>query len=76
MSSLFHPPRHIVWSTDTLDMSDLFQRRWYPAQVLMHGTAEDIRGVDKDEVALELDFLNLPRDIERLWRFVLDVRHE
>ena len=76
MSAPFHPPRHIVWSTDTLNLGDPFQRRWYLAQILMHGTAEDIRSLDKDEVARDLDHLNLPRDIERLWRPVLDARHE
>jgi len=40
------PPRHIVWSTDLLDLSDPFQRRWYIRQVLLHGRTEDIRTLD------------------------------
>jgi len=45
------PPRHIVWSTDTLDLADPFQRKWYLRQTLMHGQAQDIRLLDLDEVA-------------------------
>jgi len=36
-------PRHIVWSTETLNLADPFQRKWYLRQVLMHGRAQDIR---------------------------------
>lgn len=39
----FTPPRYIVWSTDTLDLSDLFQRTWCLRQVLLHGREQDIR---------------------------------
>ena len=68
-------PRHIVWSTDALDLSDPFQRTWYLRQVLMHGRAEDIRALDLDEVARRLDDLDLPPAIYDLWRRFLEMRH-
>ena len=67
-------PRHMVWSTDTLDMSDPFQRRWYIRQVLLHGRAEDVRELDLDEVARLLPDLNLPTHIDWLWRTYLQGR--
>ena len=75
MKTIIHPPRHLVWSTDTVDIADPFQKRWFLQQTLIHGTAEDIRRIDIDEVARELDFLQLPGDIKRLWRSFLDSRH-
>jgi hypothetical protein len=58
--SQFTPPRHIIWSTDSVDLSDSFQRKWYIRQVLMHGRAEDISALALDEVASLLDELHLP----------------
>jgi hypothetical protein len=69
-----HPPRHIVWSTDSVDLSDPFQRKWYVRQVLLHGRAEDIRTLDLKEVAVLLDDLNLPLDLYRLWKTFLETR--
>ncbi len=68
------PPRHIAWSTDTVDLSDPFQRRWYIRQVLTHGRDEDIRSLDIDEVARLLDELDLPPDIYSLWSRFLAAR--
>ena len=68
------PPRHIVWSTDELDLSDPFQRRWYVRQVLLHGRAEDVRALDLDEVARLLPDLHLPSHIDLLWRSYLGRR--
>ena len=76
MKTLIHPPRHLVWSTDSVDLSDPFQRRWYLRQILMHGTAEDIHRLDMDEIARELPALNLPAEINRLWRSFLAFRDE
>ncbi len=67
----FAPPTHIVWSTDRLDLTDPFQRRWYLRQVLMHGGATDIAALDFAEVARELDELHLPTDVDHLWRVFL-----
>ena len=61
-------PRHIVWCTDVLDLEDPFQRRWYLRQVLLHGRADDIRDLDLGQVARLLPELDLPSDIQRLWR--------
>ncbi len=61
-------PRHLVWSTDNLDLNDPVQRRWYIRQVLLHGRAEDIRTLDLKEVAALLDELNLPEPVYRLWK--------
>ena len=69
------PPRHIVWSTDTLDLTDPFQRTWYLRQTLMYGRAQDIRALDLDEVARQLDDLHLPPALYDLWQRFLEVRH-
>jgi hypothetical protein len=61
------PPRHLVWSTDCVDLDDPFQRRWYVRQVLVHGRSEDVRALDLDEVAALLDELDLPENIYSLW---------
>ncbi len=69
------PPIHVVWSTDQIDLSDPFQRRWYIQQVLTHGRAEDIRTLNLDEVAAVLDEMILPEDVRSLWRRFLETRH-
>ena len=66
MSSI-QPPRHLVWSTESVDLDDPFQRQWYVRQVLVHGRAEDVRALDLDEVARLLDVLDLPEHIHSLW---------
>jgi hypothetical protein len=68
------PPPHIVWSTDSVDLSDPFQRRWYIRQVLTHGRAEDIGALDLDEVASLLDDLYLPPHLYDLWKRFLESR--
>lgn len=69
-------PRYIVWSTDQVDPSDPFQRRWLLRQTLLHGRAQDIRALDFDEVHRELDALDLPPHIDSLWRTYLSQRDE
>lgn len=69
---IVHPPRHIVWSTDTIDLSDPFQKRWLLRQTLLHGRAEDIRALELEEIRQELDQLDLPEEIESLWRRYLE----
>ena len=68
------PIRHIVWSTDKIDMNDPFQKKWFIRQVLIHGRAEDIRKLDLNEVEKLLDELNLPEDIYRLWKTYFEVK--
>ena len=67
-------PRHIIWSTDHLDLADPFQRRWYIRQVLLHGRAEDVRALDLAEVAASLEDLGLPASLYRLWKSFLEAR--
>lgn len=69
---IVHPPRHLVWSTDTIDLSDPFQKRWLLRQTLMHGRAEDVRALKIEEIRRELDQLDLPKEIENLWRRYLE----
>ena len=69
---IVHPPRHLVWSTDTIDLSDPFQKRWLLRQTLMHGRAEDIRALELKDIRQELDQLDLPKEIESLWRRYLE----
>jgi hypothetical protein len=61
-------PRYIVWSTDKLDLSDSFQKRWFLRQTLIYGRAEDIRGLEFEEIMQRLDSLDLPKEIDSLWR--------
>ena len=68
------PPAYIVWSTDQVDLSDPFQRRWYIQQVLTHGRIEDIRTLNLDEVATALDEIILPEDVRSLWQCFLERR--
>ena len=68
------PPPHIVWSTDSVDLSDPFQRKWYIRQVLTYGRAEDISALALDEVASLLDDLNLSPHLRDLWRRFLESR--
>jgi len=42
MSMTIHPPRYIVWSTDSVDLRDPFQKRWLLRQTLVYGLSEDI----------------------------------
>jgi len=62
------PPRHIICSTNEVDLSDPFQRRWYIRQVLLHGREQDVRQLDKVELAAILDELGLPEPIYQLWK--------
>jgi hypothetical protein len=75
MATIF-PPRHIVWSTDRLDLSDPFQRRWYMRQVILHGRSEDIRGLNFQEVRRELDALGLPPDLYQFWKKFLESKDD
>ena len=66
------PPTYIVWSTDQIDLSDPFQRRWYIQQVLTHGRAEDIRALNLREIADVFAELSLPEDVRNLWQSFLE----
>ncbi len=67
--------RYILWSTDSVDLSDPFQKRWLLRQTLLHGRAQDIRQLDFDEINRELDALDLPPHIDSLWRTYLKQRN-
>ncbi len=67
-------PRYIVWSTDHVDLSDEWQRKWYIRQVLMHGRAEDVARLDWDEIERLLSELDLPPDLHRLWETYFHAR--
>lgn len=69
---IVHPPRHLVWSTDSVDLSDPFQKRWLLRQTLIHGRAEDVHALNVEEIRLELDQLDLPKEIHSLWRRYLE----
>lgn len=72
--TIIRPPRHIVWSTDRVDLTDPFQRKWYIRQVIEHGRADDIATLDLVEVDALLDELNLPRHIHDLWADFFEAR--
>ena len=69
---IIHPPRHLVWSTDTIDLSDPFQKRWLLRQTLMYGRVEDVRALEIEEIRREFDQLDLPKEIASLWRRYLE----
>lgn len=69
---IIQPPRHIVWSTDRVDLNDPFQKRWLLRQTLMYGKAEDIGALNLADIRKELNQLNLPKGIESLWRRYLE----
>jgi hypothetical protein len=69
---IVHPPRHLVWSTDTIDLSDPFQKRWLLRQTLMYGRAEDVRALEIEEIRREFNTLDLPKEIDSLWRRYLE----
>jgi hypothetical protein len=72
---IVHPPRHLVWSTDKVDLNDPFQKRWLLRQTLTHGRAEDIRALNLLDIEQALDDLGLPPEIESLWRRYLEYRN-
>ncbi len=59
--------RYIIWSTDALDLTDPWQRRWWIQQVLVHGRAEDVAALDWEEVRQLLPALDLPPKLRQLW---------
>jgi hypothetical protein len=67
------PERHIVWSTNELDLSNPFQKKWYIEQVLQHGKSEDIRKLDWNELKEMLPSLELPEEIKSFWQRYLNV---
>ena len=69
---IVHPPRHLVWSTDTIDLSDPFQKRWLLRQILTYGRAEDIRALEIEDIRREFAYLDLPKEIDSLWRRYLE----
>ena len=74
--TVIRPPKHVAWSIDRLDLADEFQHKWYIHQVLEHGLAEDIAGLDLDDVAQLLPELNLPPHLHSLWARFLESRHK
>lgn len=62
-------PIHVIWSCDPkrLDPSDPWTRRWWIAQVLVHGRWEDVRELDREEVRRLLPDLRLPLRVRNLW---------
>jgi hypothetical protein len=73
--TIISPPRHITWSTDLFDLADPFQRNWYMRQIIEHGKAQDVAGLDLDELARLLDKLNLPPYLHSLSARFLEPRH-
>jgi len=62
------PKRCIVWSTNRdINLNDPFERKWYIAQVLTYGRAEDVASLDWLEVERIPPELNLPKDVRMLW---------
>jgi hypothetical protein len=72
---VIRPPKYIVWSTDQVDLSDPFQKRWYIQQVLTHGRMEDIRALKLEDIAAVLDEIVLPEEVRSLWENYLEWRN-
>ena len=62
--------KYTFWSVkpEKLNISDPWTRKWYLKQVLTYGRLEDIACLDFEEIKNSLDELNLPKEIDRLWR--------
>lgn len=62
--------KYIFWSVkpERLNISDPWTRKWYLKQVLTYGRLEDIACLDFGEIKNSLNELNLPKEIDRLWR--------
>ncbi len=62
--------KYIFWSVkpENIDLNDPWTRKWYLKQVITHGRMEDIIILDDEEIERNLDQLNLPKEIDRLWR--------
>lgn len=56
-----------MWSTNEIDLSDPFQRKWYIQQVLTHGRAEDGAALDGNEIRELPPQIELPIHIKSLW---------
>ncbi len=76
MTHKIKPPRYITWSTDSVDLDDPFQRKWYITQVLLNGRSQDIRNIDFDELTLILDELHLPKKLYNFWKTYLEYRFQ
>ncbi|MBE0478413.1 hypothetical protein IBX65_04750 [Candidatus Aerophobetes bacterium] len=62
------PKRYIIWSTNKeIDLDNSYQKKWYIAEVLSNGRAEDIGQLDWEEIRKLLPEINLPERIRRLW---------
>lgn len=61
------PKRYIVWSKKEIDLKDEWQKKWYIKQVLTHGKAEDVAGLDWEKIKILLPRLDLPPNISRMW---------
>lgn len=61
--------KHIVWyaDLDKLDFSNTWIKKWWIKQVLMHGTLEDIKELNLEELEIVLPELYLPENIKNLW---------
>ena len=57
-----------------MDLSDLFQRRWYLRQVLLYGREEDISQLNLEEIAASWSALRLPEPVASLWRDFLEYK--
>ena len=68
-------PRYIVWSTDQVDQSSPFQRKWLIQQILLHGRAEDVARLDLKEIESLLDQVKLPAFLRNFWKDYLEHVH-
>jgi len=75
---IIKPSKRLVWSVKEVDLEDPFQRRWFIKKVLEHGRFEDVKAlveeIGLEEIAREIDSLNLPAPIYRLWKNFLERR--
>ena len=61
--------KHIVWYADLekLDFNNPFVKKWWLEQVLIHGTINDVKKLDFNEIQKKLPQLNLPIVVKSLW---------
>jgi hypothetical protein len=70
---VIYPPRHIVLSTNGVDLSDPFQRKWYIRQIV---SSQKVGANPCGRLAGQAQGLPLPQVIEKIRQILLHGRAE
>ncbi|MFH0947791.1 MAG: hypothetical protein V1833_02180 [Elusimicrobiota bacterium] len=61
--------KQIFWHADIskINLKRKFDRRWCLKQILMYATMDEIKKMDYRVIKKEIEFLDLPENINHLW---------